>query len=278
MAREISHTPVGYVKCYPRGVNPCVRPLGRFSVIAAVAAAAVLSICAPAASQRKYAVSPELFDAKLAFFKRGNPKVMEVALSIDDGPHILYAPKILEVLKATRTRATFFVVGVKVQEHPELVRQMIADGNEVGNHSMTHPRLDTLTSDEVKKEISDCEAAVLKAANVRTRLLRPPGERYTDEVLATAKELGYISVAANIGISDYIVVGDRTWYRDNPGYRAHVDAIPKQIFKQLKNGAIIDVHDMPTTADALETVIKGIRKRGYKIVTVSELLRHLGRR
>jgi len=198
-------------------------------------------------------------------------------LSIDDGPHILFAPKILEVLRQNKAHATFFVVGKKVLEHPEIVREMLADGNEVGNHSMTHPRLNTLPLEDVRREISDCEEVVFKATGVRMKYLRPPGERYTDDVLKLAKEMHYISVAANIGVSDYIVVGDQTWTRGNPGYRDHVEAIPRDVFKQLKNGAIIDLHDMPTTADALDLVIKGIRSRGYRIVTVSQLLRHLRR-
>ena len=222
--------------------------------------------------------SDELFDSNLAFFLRGNLKVKEVALSIDDGPHIQYAPKILEVLRQNKAHATFFVVGIKVKEHPELVREMLADGNEVGNHSMTHPRLNKLPLDEVKREITECGDAVFKATGKRMTLMRPPGERYTDAVLKVAKDLHYISVAANIGVGDYILVGDRSWYRGNPGYEAHVDSIPESVFKQLKNGGIIDLHDMPTTADALDAVIKGIRSRGFKIVTVSELLRHLPRR
>ena len=162
---------------------------------------------------------------------------------------------------------------------PELTPKEIADGNEIGNHSMTHPRLNTLPLDEVRDEITQCEAAVLKATGVTTRLLRPPGERYNDNDLLVAKKLHYITVAANIGANDYIVPGDRSWYRGNPGYQDHLDSISKSVFKQLKNGGIIDIHDMPTTADALEIVIKGIRSRGYKIVTVSELLGHLpGRR
>ena len=216
-----------------------------------------------------------MFNDSLSFFRRGNPKLKEVALSIDDGPHEQYAPKILEVLRQDKAHATFFVVGKKVDEHPELVREMLADGDEIGNHSMSHPRFDTLPIDQVRKQISDCDAAVYKACGVTTRLLRPPGERYTDDILRTAKEMHYITVAANITAGDYILIGDTSWYRGNPGYQAHVDAIPKTVFKQLKNGGIIDLHDMPTTADALDAIIKGIRRRGYKIVTVSELLAHL---
>ena len=218
-----------------------------------------------------------MFDTPLSFFKRGNPKLKEVALSIDDGPHILYAPKILDVLRKNHVRATFFVVGKKVDEHPEIIRQMVKDGHEIGNHSMTHPRLDTLSLEAVRQEITGCAASVLKASGVKLKLLRPPGERYTDDVLRVAKGLGYISVAENIGVSDYILVGDRSWYRGNPGYQEHVDSILTNVLKQLKNGGIIDLHDMPTTADALDDLIKGIRQRGYKIVTVSKLLSHVPR-
>lgn len=255
--------------------NGCARTVG---VTVAVLSALGLQN-ASAHSPKRQALTSDLFDEDLAFFNRGNPKVKEVALSIDDGPHILYAPKILEVLRQNHAHATFFVVGKKVLEHPELAREMIADGNEIGNHSMTHPRLNTLPLDEVREEITQCEAAVLKATGVTTRLLRPPGERYNDNDLLVAKKLHYITVAANIGANDYILPGDRSWYRGNPGYQEHLESISKSVFKQLKNGGIIDIHDMPTTADALDIVIKGIRSRGYKIVTVSELLGHLpGRR
>lgn len=218
---------------------------------------------------------PSLFDADRAFFLRGDPNVKTVALSIDDGPHIQYAPKILEALRRTHTHATFFVVGVKVKEHPEILRQMLAQGHELGDHSMTHPRLDSVTHSVVVQELTLCREAIKAATGKTVWLMRPPGVRYTDDVLYTAKKLGFVTVAENIGASDYIVPGDRTWYRGNPGYEKHVSAVKKAVLKQLKNGAIIDLHDMPTTADALEEIIKDIRRRGYKIVTVSELLRQL---
>ena len=84
-----------------------------------------------------------------------------------------------------------------------------------------------------------------------------------------------VPTAATIGAADYIVPGDHSWTRGNPGYQEHVNAVQEAVFKQLKNGGIIDLHDMPTTADALDAIIKGIRQRGYKIVTVSEMLKRL---
>ncbi len=116
---------------------------------------------------------------------------------------------------------------------------------------------------------------MFKAAGLKMTLMRPPGERFTHDVLQTAKQMGFITVAANIGVKDYIIEGDHTWERDNPKYPDRVKDVFRNTLKQLKNGAIIDLHDMPTTADALDDIIKAIQQRGYKILTVSELLNHL---
>lgn len=215
------------------------------------------------------------YDRSLALLRRGNPALKEVALTIDDGPHVKYVPKILQVLREDRIHATFFVVGKKVQEHPEIVREMLADGNEVGNHSMTHPRFITLKPDGVRREISGCAKAVFKATGRKMTLVRPPGLRYTDDILKIDKSMHYITVEENIAVGDFIVVGDRTWYRDSPKFAGHVATIKHNVFKQLKNGAIIVLHDMPATADALHDIITGIHQRGYQIVTVSQMLAHL---
>jgi len=211
----------------------------------------------------------------LALLKRGNPALKEVALTIDDGPHPKYVPKILRVLREDQTHATFFVVGKKVLEHPEFVRQMLADGHNVGNHSMTHPRFITLSPDDVRKEIAGCAQAVFKATGTKMTLVRPPGLRYTSDILKIDKEMHYITVEENIAVGDFIVVGDFSWYPNSPTYPKHVADIQRNVFKQLKNGAIIVLHDMPATADALDNIIKGIHERGYTIVTIPEMLAHL---
>ncbi|MDR3690708.1 MAG: polysaccharide deacetylase family protein [Fimbriimonas sp.] len=215
------------------------------------------------------------YDARLAILRRGDPNLKEVALTIDDGPHPKYVPKILEVLRQDNVHATFFVVGQKVQEHPEIVREMLRDGNELGNHSMTHPRFITLDAAGVRKEIAGCAAAVLKATGQKMTLVRPPGLRYTDEILRIDKEMNYVTVEENIAVGDYIVKGDYSWYPGSKEFPTHVATIEHNVFKQLKNGAIIVLHDMPVTAAALHDIIGGIRSRGYKIVTVSDMLTHL---
>ncbi len=248
-----------------------------------LAALALISISSVACSHRtpvkppksKSIVSNEAYIPSLALLRRGNQELKEVALTIDDGPHDKWAPAILKALRDNHVHATFFVVGKKVKEHPELVKQMLADGNEVGNHSMNHPRLDSISLAKVKDEIVECHKTVFQETGYRMKLLRPPGLRYTEDILKLGKSLGYTTVEENIAVGDFIVVGDHTWYENNPGFPAHVAKVRFNVFKQLKNGAIIVIHDMPATAAALDSILKGIAERGYKVVTASEMLAHL---
>jgi peptidoglycan/xylan/chitin deacetylase (PgdA/CDA1 family) len=215
------------------------------------------------------------YDGHLHFLKRGNMDLPEVALTIDDGPHPEWAPKILDALRAHHVHATFFLVGKKVAEHPEIVKRMVDEGNEVGNHSMTHPRFDSISLDQVKQEIVSCQAAIQKAAKVQTNLLRPPGVRYNDKVLALARDLGYTTVAENAGAHDFILEGDYSWTPGNAKFPDRVKGITRDIVKQLKNGTIIDLHDMPATAYAMGDLISAIEAKGFKIVTAGEMIKHL---
>ena len=217
----------------------------------------------------------ETYNSSLHLLRRGNPNVKEVALTIDDGPHIKWAPHILQTLKENNVHATFFVVGKKVDENPQLVRQMLADGNEVGNHSMTHPRLTQVELKRVHDELVACHKAVFAATGYRMKLMRPPGLQYTKDVLLIGKKLGYITVEENIAVGDFILKGDRSWYEGSDGFYTHVEQVRSNVFKQLKPGAIIVIHDMPVTSAALDSILKGIKQRGYRIVTVSEMLKHL---
>ena len=219
----------------------------------------------------------ETYIPSLHILKRGNPNLREVALTIDDGPHVQWAPHILETLKKNHVHATFFVVGKKVLEHPEIVRQMLSDGNEVGNHSMTHPRLTKIDLKAVNEELVNCHKTVFEATGYRMKLMRPPGLQYTDGVLKIGKQLGYITVEENIAVGDFILKGDRSWYEGSSGFDGHVEQVRANVFKQLKPGAIIVIHDMPVTSAALDSILKGIQERGYRIVMVSEMLKHLKR-
>ncbi len=217
----------------------------------------------------------QTYNPALALLRRGNPELKEVSLTIDDGPHVKWAPKILNALKKHHVHATFFVVGKKVLAHPQLVRRMWQEGHEVGNHSMTHPRLNTITLSQVRYQLQSCANAVAKITGRRMLFMRPPGLRYTPDILRVGKSMQTITVEENIAVGDFIKPGDRSWYEGSKGFAVHVKTVEHNVYKQLRNGAIIVLHDMPVTAAALDDILTGIQKRGYKIVTLRQMLAHM---
>ncbi|HYO19704.1 MAG TPA: polysaccharide deacetylase family protein, partial [Dermatophilaceae bacterium] len=113
-----------------------------------------------------------------------------VQLTFDDGPSPDFTPLILGTLRAWGARASFFVLGSKVQQYPDLVRQMIGEGHQVGNHSWSHPHLTTLTRQQVRDELARTSAAIEDATGDAPMTWRPPYEDWNDEVDAEAKRLG----------------------------------------------------------------------------------------
>jgi peptidoglycan/xylan/chitin deacetylase (PgdA/CDA1 family) len=218
-----------------------------------------------------------LFNPENALFKRGAPADRAVALTFDDGPHPASANRILDILKQNKIHATFFVVGEKVVLNPAIVRRMVADNNEVGNHTMTHPRLDELTAEGVRKELLGCDAAVRNATGREMSLMRPPGMRFNPMVLRVAKSLGYDTIGWNVGAKDFTPA--KTDPRLPESVLAQLDAAPAEVadrvVEHVKNGSIILLHDSPGTAAALPEIIRDLRKAGYKFETVSQMMRDL---
>lgn len=96
-----------------------------------------------------------------------------VALTFDDGPHASNTPRLLDILRARNVKATFYVIGKNVDLYPNIVRRTVAEGHEIGNHTYNHPKLSSLGQDRVFAEIRKCDDAIMRAAGVRPRTLRP---------------------------------------------------------------------------------------------------------
>jgi peptidoglycan/xylan/chitin deacetylase (PgdA/CDA1 family) len=204
----------------------------------------------------------DLYDPQTAFLMHGNRALPEVALTFDDGPHIESRARILDILQSNHVHATFFDVGRRMDENPALVRRTLAEGNEIGNHSYWHNRLDSLSPRDRHREINDTDIAFYRITGRHLTLLRPPGMRYNPTVLADIHALGYT------------VVGYTTASRDfDPTETA--DFIVNRTLNRVENGSIILLHDYPETAVALPRIIAGLRARGYRFVTISEMLAHL---
>ncbi len=218
----------------------------------------------------------DLYNPSNAILKRGPRELPIVCLTIDDGPHTSL-PLILRTLKATHVKATFFVVGIRVKEHPEFVRQILADGHEVGNHTQDHLRLDNLTLPQVQRELENCSKNVDRASGYEMKLMRPPGMRFTQPILLLAKKMGYVTVGWTVGAKDFvptIKTGGPTAEQEL-ALESTPEIVAHRVLQNVENGSIILLHDSPMTAKALPKIIEGVKAKGLSFVTVAQMLAQL---
>lgn len=217
-----------------------------------------------------YAVLPEYAEVE----KFGHASNRSIALTFDDGPDPTWTPQILEVLKENHVPGTFFVVGEAVQKEPALVRQELAEGHVLGNHTFSHPHLKHLSALRVRTELNSTERAIESATGSGTRLFRPPFD--TDTTLRSVDALAPLAEAAKM---DYLVVGgdiDASDYQ-RPGVAVIVDNVLRELTEDGPN--IVVMHDgggdRSQTVQALRTLIPSLKQRGYRFVSVAQLL-HAG--
>lgn len=184
-----------------------------------------------------------------------------VALTFDDGPHPSYTPAILAVLHAHHAHGTFFVVGNEVKHYPHILREIIRDGNELGNHTSNHPKLSQLT----EKEIRSCDELIEDVTGFRPVLLRPPGGHISDRLLTLSRKTGHVLImwTWDVDAKDWMKPGIRT--------------IVQKIVDHVDPGDIIILHDgggkRSQTVEALPIILSDLARRGYACVSVSELFR-----
>lgn len=202
------------------------------------------------------------YDWHNGLLQHGDYRVPEVALTIDDGPDPRYEPQIVNILKQNNVPATFFVVGIRVKQHPELLKLLQQNGFEIGNHTYDHQRLDALKPHEIANELLLCDKHIFEVTGQHPTLMRPPGVQYNDKVLSVAKSLGYVTVSWTVGAKDYEKV--------SAAY------ITQRVLDRTGNGSLILLHqDNPETAIALPGIILALKGRGYRFVTVSQMLQRL---
>ena len=196
----------------------------------------------------------------LPVFSEVPPK--KIALTFDDGPHAVYTAEILSILNEYKIKGTFFVVGQNAEEHPSLVKQASEEGHEIGNHTFSHRKFDRMGEEELLREIASCESAIAGFSESPVRLIRPPEGQMSD------------TMGRVIGSLDYRVilwdVDTRDWAHTPP------ETITRHILDTVKPGDIILMHDFigydSPTPEALRRVIPALLERGYRFVTVGELM------
>ena len=204
----------------------------------------------------------DLYNPEESLLMHGNRLLPEIALTFDDGPHKESLPSILATLRRCGIHATFFNVGVKMAESPYLVRSILAGGHEIGNHTYNHQRLIYLTPRQRHREMNDTDITYFRITGRHLNMLRPPGERYNPTILREARKLGYTIIGYSAQAHDY-----------DPAMTA--DYIADRALERADRGGIMLLHDYKGTAAALPRIIDGLRSKGYRFVTISQMLAHL---
>ncbi|MDT9722264.1 polysaccharide deacetylase family protein [Paenibacillus sp. ClWae2A] len=186
-----------------------------------------------------------------------------VAFTFDDGPHPVYTPQVLEIFRRAGGRATFFMIGQEMENHPEIAAEVHREGHEIANHTYTHPDLTKLTLEEAGEELQRAENLVQEVTGEPARCFRPPYFGVNDDILSLAAERGYRTIGS--------VNGDaRDW--DNPG----VEHILERTRSAVKPGSVLIFHDgygdRSQTVEAVRVLVEELAGEGYRLVTVSELL------
>lgn len=213
---------------------------------------AVVSAPAPVGVEGASAICPP---PSRGLITRGPDGDRAVALTFDDGP----GPQTRSVLRALRrhdARATFFFLGREIPTRPAMLRRAVRDGHELGNHSTSHDELPEAT------DIGATSELIERVSGERPCVFRPPDGRTSGRVLRDARGLGMSTVTWSVDPAD--------WASQDPA------GIRDRVLAAAEPGAIILMHDgggdRTGTARAVSSVIDGLRDRGYRLVTVSELL------
>jgi peptidoglycan/xylan/chitin deacetylase (PgdA/CDA1 family) len=180
-----------------------------------------------------------------------------VALTFDDGPDPVNTPRMLDLLRRNRVKATFCVVGFRARDHPDLIRRIWAEGHTLCNHSWQH-RFDLAKQSDavIAKDLADTNAAIRAAApGAQIKYFRAPGGNFTSRLNALARQAGMLSI--------YWQVDPRDWEHRGAPDPVHVARIISEVQRDTLAGSIVLSHDnkQPTTITAYETLLPWLKER-----------------
>lgn len=190
----------------------------------------------------------------------GNEKNKYIYLTFDSGYEAGYTGKILEVLKENNVKVTFFITAHYLNTQPEIVKQMIDDGHIIGNHTVNHKSMPSISDEEIEKEIMKLHQAVYDKFGYEMRYIRPPKGEFNERTLKKSLSLGYKTVMWSFAYVDW-----------NENQQPSQEQALKTIINNFHPGEIMLLHsNSKTNSEILETIIKEAKKQGHEFKSLDE--------
>ena len=204
--------------------------------------------------------TPELLE-KYGGYYIGDTSKKEIYLTFDEGYENGYTSKILDVLRDNNVKAVFFITGPYLKGHQDLVRRMVEEGHEVGNHTINHPSLPEVDDKRLEEEILGLDRVFYEKFGKHMTYLRPPKGEFSERTLSISQKLGYTNLFWSFAYED--------WYTDRvrgPEYAKNI------VLRNLHNGEIMLLHAVSKdNAGALDSIIKSARELGYEFGNINNI-------
>lgn len=185
----------------------------------------------------------------------------KISISFDCAYGADYTLKLLDVLDEYNVKCTFFCVEFWVEKYPDMVKEIVGRGHEIGTHSKTHPKMSKLSESEIKNELTSSISAIESLTGKKVELFRPPYGDYNDRLIKTARELGLFTIQWDVDSLDWKDLSAKE--------------IKSRVTSRVKSGSIVLFHNQGLhTAEALPTIIRELKGEGYEFVKISDLIYH----
>ena len=186
-----------------------------------------------------------------------------VAITFDDGPSPSLTPAVLDILRQHSARCTFFPIGREVQKYPEVARQVVAEGHEIGCHTFSHVYFRSPAVARLESEFDTCEKLFPETLGVRPTLFRFPGLTYDTTMVQAAGKRGYTVISCSLDAYDWRIKDAKQ--------------LAQRVTSLIRPGDIVLMHDgnwlnLPRAKEALGLIFDSLQQQGYICITVSELI------
>jgi peptidoglycan/xylan/chitin deacetylase (PgdA/CDA1 family) len=232
----------------------------RRTFLSAATSGVALAAASPALAAPLIALPNDLVVRDAATITAVRTSSSVVAMTFDDGPHPRHTPRLLDMLRARRIRATFYLIGNRVVEYPDIARRIAAEGHEIGNHSWSHPFLNRMGDSAVVNEIDRTTDAIWRVTGRPPVTFRPPYGAFSRRQRLMLHEVrSFPTILWDVDPQDWRRPGSST--------------VSRRILAGTRQGSIVLSHDIHAgTIDAMPATLDGFRARGLQTITVSEMI------